>query len=132
MGERVEKVKTHIKEHQVFYGVAAGVTIAGITLVIMRGRCSGSSISSGISGTADRGISVIGKKVNMNNVSYISQNRKGPPSWVVRCTDTGDVFTSQRLAAARFDIPENELSKHLNGIMDSVRGHRFERLCLAA
>lgn len=129
----IEKVKTHLSKNKKTY-VACGVTavgVAGITWVIMR-RCSSSPISSGISGAADHGISVIGKKVSMNNVSYVSQNRQGSPSWVVRCLDNDLVFTSQRKAALEMGIPESELSKHLNGLMDDVRGFHFERICMAA
>lgn len=133
MHERVEKLKTHVRENRRVYisslvGVLGGIAIG--TTIMMRRQSS--PISSGISGTADRGISVIGKKVVMSNVSYISQNRQGSPSWVVRCLETGIVFTSQRKAALTMDLPESEISKHLNGALDNVRGYRFERLCMAA
>jgi hypothetical protein len=82
--------------------------------------------------TARRGIAVTGRKVVMNNVSYISADRQGPPSWVVRCKETGDIFTSQNSAAVKMNIPANNLSQHLNGVRDHVNGLHFERICLAA
>lgn len=126
------RLRTHIQEHKRDYVIGAGgAAVAGFTCLLMRGTAS-RSINCGTSVVADRGISVVGKKVVMSNVSYISADRQGPPSWVVRCKQTGDVFTSQRSAAFEMDLPQAELSKHLNGVMDNVRGYNFERLCLAA
>jgi hypothetical protein len=68
----------------------------------------------------------------MNNVSFISSNRQGSPSWVVRCIETDEVFTSQRKAALALDIPQSELSQHLSGRLDSAHGRTFERICMAA
>lgn len=126
-----EKAVKNWEDHKKIYiGIGVGL-LAGITCSMMRDIVQ-QSISRGISVTADRGISVIGKKVAMNNVSYISANRQGPPSWVIRCLETGAIFTSQRIAAMEMGLPENEISKHLNGLMDHVRGNHFERICLAA
>ena len=124
-------LKEHIDRHKVAYSFAAGVALAGITAVIMRDVFS-QPISRGIAVTAERGIAVLGKRVVMNNVSYISANRQGPPSWVVRCVETGEIFTSQKQAAEVMGIPSAELSKHLNGLRDHVYNNHFERICLAA
>lgn len=126
-----DRVHMFINDHPWIFVPAYTATIAGFTYVIMRGVAL-QPIDRGISVIAKRGISVLGKKVVMNNVSYISSNRQGAPSWVVRCIETGSIFPSQRLAALTMDIPEREISKHLNGIMDNVRGFTFERICMAA
>jgi hypothetical protein len=128
----IDSIKAHVGRHKTIYcSVGTGIIVAGITYTITRGVAS-QSISGGISVTAKRGISVLGKKVVMNNVSYISANRQGSPSWVVRCLETGEIFTSQLSAARELDIPASEISKHLNGLMDHVRGYHLERVCLAA
>lgn len=138
-------IKKHILENKEVYIGIGSITFAGITFVIMRGIYS-KHISRGIPVTASRGIPVTGESVVintlsntlfgnnkvLNNVSYFSSNRQGPPSWVVRCVETGKVFTSQRSAALEMDIPENELSRHLKGILDNVRGNTFERICMTA
>lgn len=82
-------------------------------------------------------IGVLGEKVDikdttLNVVSYFSSGRQGPPSWVVRCLETGDVFTSQRAAAFAMGLAQDHLSNHLNGIRDNVNGFHFERICMAA
>lgn len=66
-------------------------------------------ISPGVAGTGESAVSqniVTGKNNVLNNVSYISADRKGPPSWVVRCKETDQIFT--------------------------VRDFTFERICMAA
>lgn len=130
MKEKIEEVKEHLRKYKEAY-IVGGIGLAAITGLIVRDRVH-LPISRGISVTADRGIAVIGKRVMMNNVSYISADRQGPPSWVVRCKETGEVKTSQREMAILMGLPENEISRHLNGLRDHVRGFHFERLCLAA
>ena len=133
MGKKVEKVKKNVDNNKKVYITAGVIAVvaAGITVLIMRGVAS-QPIDRGIAVVAKRGIAVQGKKVVMNNVSYISADRQGPPSWVIRCKETGEIFTSQRSAASLMNIPENELSRHLNGLRDHVRGNTFERICMAA
>lgn len=126
-----QKVKDHVGRHKVAYLIGSHVVIAGITYAIMRSVAS-EPISRGLTATADHGLTVVGKKVVMRNVSYISANRQGPPSWVVRCLETGDIFTSQRAAEMAMNIDQGNISKQLNGILDHANGFHFERICMAA
>jgi len=129
----MSKIKDHLKKYKMVYiSVGCSLAVAGITVLIMRDVRSSQLISRGISVTAEGGISVLGKKVEMNNVSYISSNRQGPPSWVVRCLETDKIFTSQSAAAKGMNLSTKEISKHLNGVMSDVRGFHFERICMAA
>lgn len=127
----LDQIKAHFQRNKTRYYIGSGVGAAVITYIIMRGVTL-HHISRGISVTANRGISVVGKSVVMENVSYISSNRMGAPSWVVRCLETGEIFTSQLAAAREMGLPASEISKHLNKVMDHVRGFHFERICLAA
>lgn len=127
-----ESAKEHIKRHKAVYiCVAVGVTSAGITYLIMRSVAT-QPISSSVTGTAGSSVTGTGKKVVISNVSFISADRKGPPSWVVRCKETGIIFTSQRAAALAMNIEESNLSKHLNGLQASAENYHFERICMAA
>jgi hypothetical protein len=129
---QIEKVKKHVQKHKKEYIAAiGGAAVATITCAIVRDIVS-QPIGHGASVTAKRGISVLGKKVVMHNVSYIYANRQGPPSWVVRCIETGEIFSSQNSAALTMELAPQEISKHLCGLMDHVRGYHFERICLAA
>lgn len=130
--EKLDQTKTHVKKHQVAYSFGAGVVVAGFTCIIMRDVRSFESIGRGIAVTAERGIAVLGKKVEMNNVSYFYSNRQGPPSWVVRCLETNDIFSSQSAASKYLGLTASELSQHLNGRKDHVLGYHFERICMAA
>lgn len=126
----MEKVKKHFNRNKDRY-LIGGIAFAGITGVIVGGVAS-QHISRGIAVTAKRGIAVQGKSVVMNNVSYISANRKGSPSWVVRCIETGLVYTSQRAAAIAMDLSESDVSQHLNGRKPHAQGYTFEQICMAA
>lgn len=146
MKERIEKIKAHLYRHRVAYScTATGIAVAGFTYFIMRSKSS-QRIGRGIPVTASRGIPVTGESVVIDNaskfligsnrilntVSYISAERSGPPSWVIRCIETGVIFTSQNIAASEMDLPASEISRQLNGVIDHVRGYTFERICMAA
>lgn len=128
-----EKIKKHFIKHKETYIVGGcSILVAGFTCYMMRSVKS-QRIDRGISVIAERGISVLAdRSVVTNNVSLISSRRQGAPSWVVRCKETGQIFTSQLTAANEMHIPSSELSKHLNGQMEHVRGFHFERICMAA
>ena len=68
-----------------------------------------------------------------NNVFNLYEAmRQGPPSWIVRCKETGVIFMSQSEAAQKMGLAANELSQHLNGIREHVEGYTFERIAMAA
>lgn len=132
-------------EHKELYigiGVGVGVVVlAGITYTIMKGNLSpavGGTTSPAVGGTGEGSFfnslpqkTFIGNN-SINIKQIIDSNRRGAPSWVVRCLETGQAFMSQRAAALAMDLPESHISQHLNGVMEHVRGYHFERICLAA
>jgi hypothetical protein len=144
-----DSIKTHVMKYKIQYScVAAGIVSAGITYIIMRSRLD-YSISRAIGVTAkgvhdvlgetsvnalevNRGGLVLGNSYALNNVSFISSNRSGPPSWVVRCIETGGIFSSQNSCANEMGLATNELSQHLNGLREHVKDFHFERICMAA
>lgn len=145
----MDKVKEHFKRNQdryICFGV--GVGFVGITALIMRSRSDFSikrdhvvlakrdHVVPGETSVnaleVNRGGLVLGNSYALNNVSFISSNRKGPPSWVVRCKETGNIFMSQVKAATEMGLSKEHLSTHLNGMRDNVNGYTFERICLAA
>jgi lactam utilization protein B len=128
----IDKLKDHIKKHKTLYcSVGTGVVFAGITAIVMRSVAM-QSISSSVTGTAGSSVTGTGKRVAISNISFISADRQGPPSWVVRCKETGKIFTSQRSASLEMGIIQTNLSKHLNGLQDNAEGFHFERICMAA
>lgn len=142
----MSKFTEHFKRHKWKYVVGGSLAVAGITGLIVRGKLLDLSISRGIPVTASRGIPVTGENsgsifnnqtglVNnntMNVTQVVDSLRRGAPSWVVRCQETGEAFMSQRAAASAMGLPEAEISRHLNGTLEHVRGYHFDRLCMAA
>jgi hypothetical protein len=138
-----EEIKSHFERNKRTY-IIGGAVLAGITCLVMRGHAF-QHIGRGIPVAAKGGIPVLGENVvnvrplslfsnRMTNhiVSVIESGRQGPPSWVIRCKETGEIFTSQAGAAREMDLPANEISRQLNGLIDHVRDFHFERICLAA
>lgn len=144
MNKKLTRVKTHFTNHkQLYVGVVIGAgvaVLAGITYVIVRYN---SQLDQRVNHVLPRRVihvpdvkaensQVVNNYGSMGNVSYISSNRQGPPSWVIRCVETGDLYTSQNEAANEMDLSGSELSRHLNGVIDHVKGYTFERICMAA
>jgi len=123
----LDRVLIHLRKHKRLYIVGSLAAVAGFVWYTR------SNLRVSITATASGSQSIAaGKNVMMYKVNYITADRQGPPSWVVRCKETGDVFTSQRSAALNMELPQNLLSEHLNGRRPDVAGNHFERLCLAA
>lgn len=140
---RAQKIKNHFSRNREFYiyaGLVVGssvlsVAVAEITRSIVRDHSL--PIRVAVGEPAQGAVGVLGKKVKikdstLNTVSYISANRQGPPSWIIRCKETGEVFVSQKAAALAMNLPMSHISLHLNGKMKHVRGFTFERIAMAA
>lgn len=127
----MSKFKNHLTKHKWKYILGGTIVVAGITMLITRHRLV-PHIEYSSNVFAQDSINVLGKNVVTNNVSFISSNRQGSPSWVVRCLETDQVFTSQNSAAKALNISASNLSQHLNGILEHADGLHFERICMAA
>jgi hypothetical protein len=130
----LDQVKTHVRKHQTVYSMVA---IAGITCVIMRGR--NASVLRVLDGSFDfprsstvtiRPLTFLSHRTTV--VAVVSRGTQGPPSWVVRCLETGEIFISQADAAKAMNISASILSSHLNGKFEHALGNHFERICMAA
>ena len=62
----------------------------------------------------------------------IQSARKRPPSWIVRCLENDQLYSSQEKASKELGINKATLSRHLNGLLDEVNHLHFERVCLSA
>ena len=123
----VNKIKDHFQKYSFLYGIG----IASFTYLIMRERNAGVlSVPDGSDGITIRPLTFLSNRTNV--VTVISRGTQGPPSWVVRCKETGEIFVSQIEAARSMNIPPSILSSHLNGKFDDALGHHFERICMAA
>lgn len=122
----VNRFKAHVGRHKTAYIVGSLVVVAGVTYLVTRKLSSG---------TANDNVNVRAFNFLSNHpsiVTVIENGRQGPPSWVVRCLETGEIFTSQRMAALLNGINQSDLSQHLNGLHENVKGLHFDRICIAA
>lgn len=109
----------------------SNLLFAGITYAIMRGRYAGL-----LRGPDTAAMTVFVRPLSFFSkqtvVTIISVSRQGPPSWVVRCLETNQIFTSQNQAAIEFGTSAANMSLHLRKKLPDIFGYHFERICLAA
>jgi hypothetical protein len=119
-----ERIKQHVEKHKVAYSVGGVVVIAATSFVV--GRYVGMRFGPNAWLNAK-------KIVIKENVFLIHTYERwtGPPSWMVRCVETGRVFTSQRAAAHEMGISQGVLTSHLNGRAEHVGGYHFVRVAMA-
>jgi len=136
--DMTDEIKSHFEKYKAAYITgAAGIVFAAFTGLYMRGRyevlAPGGTYGPEAADTlvTMRPLSLLSNRMT-NVVTVIEANRQGPPSWVIRCKETGDIFTSQNSAAGAMGLSSSNLSQHLNGVQDSVSGFTFERICMAA
>ena len=126
-----EKLKAHWEQYKWWY-IGAGVVVAvGVGAYILGKNTINDRISMN---DVDMGNhNVASPAINNGVLNYtVEANRQGPPSWVVRCIETGDVFSSQNKAAEELGISSTNISYQLNGIKPDINGLHFERICMAA
>jgi len=127
--EKWQAVKDHLNRNQAAYisGVTTGILCAGTTMLIMRGRHAENSMSSdGHDGVTMRLFNFF--RNNNSIVTVIEREGRGHPGYLVRCIESGNVFTSQSKAANSMNIPEIVISKHLTGKFPDANGYHFERI----
>jgi hypothetical protein len=127
-------IRAHVDRHKNLYYVGSLAVVAGITYAITRSTIAQRVMGEGLN--AQRALTntasfSFAKNATLNNVSFIVSNRQGPPSWVIKCVETGEEFLSQRSTAIAKGLRQSDLSQHLNGLQENVNGLHFERLCLA-
>ena len=148
-----EKLRAHWQEWRGFYiGVAVGVVLAGITLLVVRGALRShdlralrlgsnettmrKSLSAAPRLGADCPIqestgsfsSAGDMYINSHVVQTTHTGRVGHPGFITRCVETGELFLSQGDAARAHGVAESALSAHLNRGLPLDQGVNFERL----
>lgn len=124
-------LKTHIKRYKMVYSIGTTAVIAGITGLIIGGRCAG------ILGVPDRTVTTVfarplflfsNHNKMYNVVAVITKEGRGHPGFPILCKETGDVFLSQNGAASWLGVSPGILSSHLKGYRPNIDGFTFERL----
>ena len=123
-----DKIKAHWEKYKQTY-ITVGVGVVVVVTIFIVARKTAPTLNIGKSAV----VTDVKQFVTKGDLNYtITSNRQGPPSWVVRCIETGDVFSSQNEAAKTLGINTSILSKQLNGLTESINGLHFERICMAA
>ena len=131
-----EDIRSHFERNKTAYMAgAAGVTLAGFTFLIMRGRYEALAPGGAYGPEAAdtlvtmRPLSFLSSQSNV--VKVVNRSGHGRPGYLIRSLDTDEFFSSQREAATIFGISEKLLSNHLNGKLPNAEGYKFERLNFA-
>lgn len=117
---KIQSVKNHFRNNKVTY-VACGVTavvVAGVTYCVV-GKPS---------------ISIVGIKA-FQGIAYKSPQTievfveaLGDPGNIIQDLATGTIYASQGQAARELGLNAPDISKHLAGLTNHVKGHRFVKL----
>lgn len=128
-----KEIKEHFAKYRNIY-ITAGI-------VVLASAVTGFTVYFGVKaqGLTTNKISIKGNK-NQNItlqtggvLNYtIKSNRKGPPSWMVRCIETGEIFSSQKKAAKAMEIDPRKISQNVRGLITDIKGLHFERVALSA
>ncbi len=113
MNERIEKIKTHLREHSVVY-ITAGVSFAlgGLSVLVLKSRPT-----QVINNVAPVIAPIFN---NTNNVTLGGYAHK-----VVKCLETGQIWESVTEAADAIGATLPALSKVLNGHTDHFYGKHY-------
>lgn len=111
--------------------VGIGVGVAAITTLIVRKNFV-SHLDSGVNELAPRAatstfsFNFLSRSGDI--VTTVHNGTRGHPGFRVRNLDFGIEFDTQGQAARAFGIPQNVVSKHLNGHLPDAYGKHFERI----
>lgn len=125
---KYEQIKGHVERNKPFYAFAGGIVVTAVVIVVTKRvdmRYLGGTVRTAL----------LAKNVTVKDSGVLLiqtfERWTGSPSWMVRCVETGRVFTSQADAAKIMDLSPTTLSRHLNGLRDHVNGYHFVRVAMA-
>ena len=122
-----DRIKAHFQRNKTRYYVGSTIGVAAITLVIMRGRHASFLRSlDGQDVVTMRPLTFFSNRTNI--VTVIAREGRGHPGYLVRCKETGDIFSSQSGAASWAGTSAVNMSQHLSGRFPDVYGLHFERI----
>lgn len=124
----VDQLKAHVGRHKVAYSFGAGVAVAGITCLIVRGRYAGFLRSpDGLETVAIRPFSFFSRQTV---VTVLVREGRGHPGYPVMCRETGKAWMTQGEAAKSAGTSAVNMSQHLNGRFPDVFGLHYERVAV--
>lgn len=115
----ITKIKNHVRDHKVAYisagvGIVVGASIA--TIVLKKPDIQ----------VAPKIQQILSYKPTATLEVHIEA--LGDPGNVIQDLTTGTIYASQGQAARELGLRASDISKHLAGKSDAVKGHRFVKL----
>lgn len=129
MGQRIERVKTHVKENKRTYIACAGtavVTAVGTLMVISRKQMAAIDASNNINAA------LVWKPRQELNQYVIELVERSTPSKAVHLIGTDRYFSSLHEAARETGHSVTKISRNVNGHIPDLNGDVFEVLQPAA
>ena len=128
-----EDILSHIKRHKVAYAFGAGVVVAGVVFYFTRDVYGPQSQPQILKDSVFSNFSPFSKVTYLNkNTVITSLERRGHPGKIIRCNETGEVFSSIQRGADVMEINRGNLTSHLHGRLPHAGGYTFEVLGEAA
>jgi hypothetical protein len=127
MGEKIERIKQHMKDHKEAYitgGVCVVVTAAVTYLIIKHDTVLETDESVALVNNIK---GLFYKSPVTNDITQIVV-RRGHPGFIVKCNETGTIFASISQAAKEMGISASNISQHLKGKYDHAGGFTFTNL----
>jgi hypothetical protein len=118
----LDRIKDHFDQYKTVY-----ISVGVIALSIGVGIAIGKKID-----VHNLPTNTISDSTNaiINNGSLIQNNFQGRLSKIVRCVETGEIWTSIRETADELGVTPNEVSRVINGHASDIHGLHFEVLGL--
>lgn len=112
-----DRIKMHFRDNKKTY-VAVGIAVV-VTAVICKRKEMFLIVDS------------FNMKINSpvtNNIPRIEFVYRGLPSHILQCDQTGDATGSINRMAELLNLNASEISQHLRGLRDDVKGYTFTKL----
>lgn len=126
----IDEVKAHVSRHRTAYLIGAGIGIAGITCLIMRGRIEARALCRACGPeTADTLVTnrpLFSFFSGQNSV--VIRQEIGRPPYLIHDMTTDLWYSSQTAAAKALGASHSTVTRHLQGIRSHVSGHQLERV----
>ncbi len=120
--EKYEQVKTHVRQRRAIYiSAGAGVVVGAAGAALLYKTATVLNV---------RQVQILPYKSTQTVEVYVEA--LGDPGNIVQDTTTGIIYASQGQAARELQLSPSELSKHMRGRNNHVKGHVFELLGKAA
>jgi hypothetical protein len=121
MNQRIEKMKTHLRENKKVYVTGSVCLLVGAATALVLTR-------NGNKATIDSWKLINWKSPHTSQTIQVLIPPRGNSGNAIQCDLTGAIYPSQNFAAKELKLNPGNLSSHLNGKKDSVKGMTFTKL----